>query len=174
MRYHINFNKTINQLVPHYLSGRKLILYLKALMQPLQVVSDSFMGWAHETRIQASMSSQVIHFEWFLNRMFKKYYINSEHVITIVDSIKDGTPIYHEDADIPSEDHVVLRLQSESVSETDLYYKNERSETMRCSFTVNSPAIDTKLITTEEYLSMLTHTINKYKLAGKTYMINFN
>lgn len=34
MRYVIDFAKTINRLVPYYIGGRKLILYLQALMKP--------------------------------------------------------------------------------------------------------------------------------------------
>ena len=44
MRYAINLDKTVNQLVPYYLGGRKLILYLQALMKPLQTINDAFVN----------------------------------------------------------------------------------------------------------------------------------
>ena len=58
MRYRINFDKTINQLVPYYLGGRRLILYLQALIRPLQQANESFVEYAKETRIEAAMTSQ--------------------------------------------------------------------------------------------------------------------
>ena len=33
--YRINTDRIVNQLVPHYLGGRKLILFLQAILQPL-------------------------------------------------------------------------------------------------------------------------------------------
>ena len=74
MRYAINFDKTINRLVPYYIGGRRLILYLQALMKPLQEANDAFVEYAKETRIEASMTSQKFKFEWFLNRKFSKYF----------------------------------------------------------------------------------------------------
>ena len=70
MRYYINFDKTINQLVPYYIGGRKLILYLQALMSPLRRLNDDFVSYAKETRIEAAMTSQIFKFEWFLNHKF--------------------------------------------------------------------------------------------------------
>lgn len=63
MRYFINFDKTINQLVPYYIGGRKLILYLQALMFPLRRVNDGFVEYAKETRIEAAMTSQIFKFD---------------------------------------------------------------------------------------------------------------
>ena len=74
MRYYINFDKTINQLVPYYIGGRKLILYLQALMSPLRRLNDDFVSYAKETRIEAAMTSQIFKFEWFLNHKFSKYF----------------------------------------------------------------------------------------------------
>lgn len=80
MRYFINFDKTINQLVPYYIGGRKLILYLQALMSPLRRVNDDFVEYAKETRIEAAMTSQIFKFEWYLNRKFKKYFANGGRI----------------------------------------------------------------------------------------------
>lgn len=99
MRYFINFDKTINQLVPYYLGGRKLILYLQALMSPLRKLNDGFVEYAKETRIEASMTSQIFKFEWYLNRKFSKYFLNGG-VISIKNSEGLGVPIYNESANI--------------------------------------------------------------------------
>lgn len=80
MRYYINFDKTINQLVPYYIGGRKLILYLQALMSPLRRLNDDFVSYAKETRIEAAMTSQIFKFEWFLNHKFSKYFAHGGRI----------------------------------------------------------------------------------------------
>lgn len=174
MRYKINFDKTINQLAPHYLSGRRFILYLQAIMAPLQKVNDAFASWAQETRIEASMSSQVIHFEWFLNRRYCKYFVDKSEKIIIAEVVRPGVYLYSEDADVAARLHMVLKHESEGGEGPVLYHKSEQLVATDCSFIVSSPRIDTNIITEQEYVSMLKHTINRYRLSGKTYTIQFN
>lgn len=174
MRYYINFDKTINQFVPHYLGGRKLILFLQSLIHPLRSVNDSFVEWAKETRIEASMTSQVFKFEWFLNRKFKKYFLNGEGQISIKNGEKLGVAIYHQSADIADADNLVVYHESEGIKSEALYYANEKTDESSVSFTVFTPQIDETLITREAYLAMMSYYIDKYRLAGKTYNIKFN
>lgn len=175
MRYYINFDKTINQFVPHYIGGRKLILLLQSLMSPLQTVNDSFVEWAKETRIEASMTSQIFKFEWFLNRKFKKYFLNGEGQISIKNGEKLGVAIYHQSADIAETDNMVLYQESEgAITGEPLFYADEKTDESSVSFTVFTPQIDEKLITCEAYLAMMSYYIDKYRLAGKTYNIKFN
>lgn len=175
MRYYINFDKTINQFVPHYLGGRKLILLLQSCLKPLQSVNESFVDWAKETRIEAAMTSQIFKFEWFLNRKFKKYFLNSAGKISIQNGVKLGVPIYHQSADIAQADNMLIYQESEGtrLGET-LYYANEKTDESSVSFTVFTPQIDETLITREAYLAMLSYYVDKYRLAGKTYNIKFN
>ena len=42
--YRINTDRLVNQLVPHYLGGRKLILFLQAILQPLNSYKMERMG----------------------------------------------------------------------------------------------------------------------------------
>ena len=65
--YRINTDRLVNQLVPHYLGGRKLILFLQAILQPLNSLNIKWKEWADEKRIEAAMTSQVIMMEYFLN-----------------------------------------------------------------------------------------------------------
>ena len=173
MRYVINFDKTINQLVPHYIGGRKLILYLQAIMKPLQTVNDQFVGYAKETRIEASMTSQKIKFEWYLNRKFSKYFLHGGK-ITIKNGEKLGVPIYRENADIQQKEHMLLYTEGEQQKQTSLHYHDEKTEGSSYSFIVSSPAINPSLITQEQYIAMLSYYIDKYRLSGKSYIIKFN
>lgn len=175
MRYYINFDKTINQFVPHYLGGRKLILLLQALMRPLQTVNDTFVEWAKETKIEASMTSQIFKFEWFLNRKFKKYFQNSKGRISIKNGQKLGVAIYYQAADITDADNMLLYQESEGARQSEqLFYADEKTDESSVSFTVFTPQINESLITREAYLAMLSFYIDKYRLAGKTYNIKFH
>ncbi len=175
MRYYINFDKTINQLVPYYLGGRKLILFLQSLIYPLRSVNDSFVEWAKETRIEASMTSQVFKFEWFLNRKFKKYFLYDNEKISIKNGKKLGVAIYHQSANIAESDNMVVYHESEGKrTGNPLFYANEKTDESIVSFTVFTPQINTSLVTHEAYLAMMSYYIDKYRLAGKTYNIKFN
>ena len=174
MRYTINFDKTINQFVPHYLGGRKLILLLQALMSPLQKLNDYFSTWAKETRIEASMTSQVFKFEWYLNRKFKKYFIDGDSRISIQNGIKLGAPIYRENGDIDDKENMVIYQESEKRESAPLFYSYETMGIGDVSFVVNSPIIDESLITREAYVAMLSYYVDKYRLSNKTYKIIFN
>ncbi len=173
MRYSINFDKTINQLTPHYIGGRKLILLMQALVSPLKSLNQDFAEYATEERIEASMTSQILPFTWFLNRKFKKYFQSQAERITITNMATLGVPIYNENADITQTENLSLYTEKEGKGNA-FYYQNERTDTNTCSFIVHSPAIDTTLISKQSYLSMLTYWIERYRLAGKTYKIVFN
>ena len=183
MRYAINFDTTINQLVPYYMGGRTLILFLQACIKPLQKVNDAFVAWAKETRIEASMTSQTFKFEWYLNRKFAKYFEDPTQKITIQSTQVDGIPVYYQNV---SEDgdtvYTILYHQNENNDSAHFSYKQEAISSADCSFIVNCPALRKNStssllkpgITEKEFLAMLRHTIDKYKLSGKTYKIIIN
>jgi len=176
MRYSINFNKTVNQLVPYYLGGRKLILFLQSIVHPLQAVNTAFQTWAFEKRLEASMTSQIIKFEWFLNYKFSKYFANSAERISIMREIQVGAPFHYEGSQASGITHRITRQESETgVQDNLILYRQEENATLNNqSFIVATPAIDTTKISRTDYLALLKYQVDKYKLATKTYTIRFN
>lgn len=175
MRYRINFDKTINQLVPYYMGGRKLILYLQALMKPLQQLNDWFVEYAKETRIEVAMTSQILKFEWYLNHKFSKYLKNGGR-ITITNSEQPGTPIWHQSANLSSQsDNMLIHTEAEKTATRQLilYRSDEQTDKSSVSFYVTTPQIDTKLISESKYIAMLKYVIDKYRIANKTYIIKY-
>lgn len=174
MRYFINFDKTINQLVPYYIGGRKLILYLQALMSPLRRLNDDFVTYAKETRIEAAMTSQIFKFEWYLNRKFRKYFANGGR-ISIKNSESLGAPIYKESANIDVRQNMLVYYDNETdiTRQLVLYRSDEQTEESSVSFIVTTPQIDTKLISEQKYVAMLKYVIDRYRLANKTYIIKY-
>lgn len=191
MRYVINFDKTINQLIPYYLGGRRLILFLQSCVKPLQKVNEQFVEYAKETRIEASMTSQIFKFEWFLNRKFKKYFESPTALITIKNGQKLGVAVYNESAaNVVDDDQLKLWAAEESSSTTkapSFYYNNEKTEGSSHSFLVYVPKLWEQRdsegmptgqlrdgITIQQFKVMLSYWIDKYKLAGKSYKIIIN
>lgn len=174
MRYYINFDKTINQLVPYYIGGRKLILYLQALMSPLRRLNDDFIAYAKETRIEASMTSQIFKLEWYLNRTFRKYFLNGGRIV-IKNTEVLGTPIYHESANVSLSQNMLVYHHKEPgiTRQLVLYRSDEQLEENSASFIVTTPQIDTKLITEQKYVAMLKYVVDRYRIANKTYIIKY-
>ena len=147
--YRINTDRIVNQLVPHYLGGRKLILFLQAILQPLNSLNVKWKEWADEKRIEAAMTSQVIMMEYFLNHKFRKYFLDTSEHIVISDGAINGVPIYWEDA---NKNICELPLYNEDETEvsghptTPLRWKDEKMPTSDVSFVVSCPAINTKTI----------------------------
>lgn len=181
MRYAINFDKTINRLVPYYLGGRKLILFLQSCVKPLQYINKQFVDYAKETRIEASMTSQIFKLEWFLNRKFRKYFDNQVSLISIKNGDKLGSPVYFEEAsEIPEDEEFKLWHEEESPDRPVLYNRNETTEGSTYSFLVYVPKLWEESgqlrdgLTIEQFEAMLSFWIEKYRLAGKTYKIIIN
>ena len=85
MRYKLPIDRSVNRLVPHYLSGRRFILFVQSCLYPLQSLNERFRTFARERHIEARMTSQVIYFEWFLNYRFGKYIKDGKDRIFIKD-----------------------------------------------------------------------------------------
>ena len=96
MRYKLSIDRTVNRLVPHYLSGRRFILFVQSCLYPLQCTNERFRDFTKEMHIRARMTSQVIYFEWFLNYKFGKYIRDGKDRILIRDS--ESCLLYTSDA----------------------------------------------------------------------------
>lgn len=93
MRYKLSIDRTVNRLVPHYLSGRRFILFVQSCLYPLQCTNERFRDFTKEMHIRARMTSQVIYFEWFLNYKFGKYIRDGKDRILIRDSERSITTV---------------------------------------------------------------------------------
>jgi hypothetical protein len=176
MRYRLPTDYIANCLTPHYLPGRKYILFLQSLVYPLKTLNDRFVPFAREKQIEANMTGQVMYFEWFLNRRFKKYFANSLESIYISESKSIGVDIYRENA-IAGKPFTVWK-ENEAVftgnpleSPREFYSAMEEKSINKVSFMVCVPEIN---IAGNEFVYMLSSVVNTYKLAGKTYLIKIN
>lgn len=167
--YRFNVDRIVNRLVPHYMGGRKLILFLQSCMSPLYVLSDKWEEWANMKRIEATMTSQVILFEHYLTYRFKRYFSNPLNQITISEGTSSGTPLYWKESETMHDD-VVLYGKKEAGKTVMFEFKGENLKDGNYDFTVNCPAIS-KNFNAEEIKLLLASQIDKYKIANKKYNI---
>lgn len=176
--YRIDTNRLINELVPHYLGGRRLVLYLQALMEPLNTLNRRWKVLADDMRLEASTTSQVILIEHVLNRKFGKYLKDKARRIVISDGDgAGGVPLYSQESD-GSDDTLVLYGDDEAQDATHaskpFRFNGEKMPDGDISFTVSCPAFDSAKITEQELTAMITNHVNKFKLAGETFNVKYN
>lgn len=173
-RYKLPTDRLVNQLVPHFLSGRNYILFIQSLVYPLKTLNTTFMAYATEKHIEARMTSQIIYFEWYLNYKFKKYLTTADERIFIQESSPIGIDIYHEDS-LNGRPFTIWYDMEEIASFTpneekpkEFYFLSEEKAINKVSFMIVVPRIN---IEQKEFIYMLSYVVNTYKTAGKTYLI---
>lgn len=170
-RYKITFDKLANKLVFWQISDRYHILFIQSLLFPLQKVQQKFEEWAIEKSIEANMTSQVMYFEWFLNRKLSKYFNSNNDAISINDGGSTGVPIYSEKN--KNAEHYLVKTEEEGHEDlSPLYKSGAKDGKYSYSFVVNVPQV-TK-IKQSELNDAVRYWVDKYKVAGKTYNIIVN
>lgn len=172
MRYRLPIDRLVNCLVPHYLSGRRFILWMQSLVWPLQTLNDRFCDWARERRIEAAMTSQVLYFEWYLNRRFGRWLCDPSQRISISEGASAGVDLYHENAQYGRP--FTVWFEGEAPAGTDeeqprrMFLQAEERAQQQASFTVCVPAVT---IPDEQFVHMIAHEVERYRLAGRTYLV---
>lgn len=172
--YHINTDRLVNQLLPHYLGGRKLVLLLQALLTPLQTLAIKWEQWANNKRMEAAMTSQIILFENFLNKRFSKYLQNPSDRILISDGELPGVPLYWEELNSNISYLTLYSASEQSSNNPTMYWRDEKLVSSDVSFIVVCPSVNTQIISEKELSAMISYYVNRYKVAGKKYTIIYN
>lgn len=176
MRYKLPIDRLVNQLVPHFLAGRRFILMIQSCLYPLQELNERFRTFARQKHIEARMSSQVLYFEWFLNDRFGKYLANPHERIFLRDSSPVGVDIYHQGAEnsrpytVWYQGEIVATPHPQEVPRP-LHRIAEERAINKVSFMVCVPRI---IIPEQEFVHMLCSVVNAYRLAGRTYLVRID
>lgn len=172
--YRINTDRLINQLVPHYLGGRRIILFLQSCMQPLNSLNKTWKEWADEKRREAAMTSQVILLENYLNHKFNKYLKDRSQHIVISDGVVNGVPLFWQDSEAYNSTlilyHAVETPKADKPTQP-FRYKNEKQANSDMSFVISCPPVDTSKITEAELTAMIEYRVRKYCIAGKKFNV---
>ena len=173
-RYSLPTDRLVNQLVPHFLGGRKYILFIQSLLFPLKSLNERFRRFAKEKHIEMRMTSQILYFEWYLNHKFGEYLTDKQERIIIQESQSIGVDIYHENSRISKPFTIWYNLEEiasytpEEERPREFYFFSEEKAINKVSFIVVVPQIT---ISQKEFVYMLSYVVNTYKTAGKTYLI---
>lgn len=98
--YSVNIGKQINRLLPYYLRGRKMMLFLHAICSPLQIFNDEndgFNPWAHRRLLDLSMTAQKLRLVWYLNNVVvpdNKIVLKTNQKIAINDEVTAASIAY--------------------------------------------------------------------------------
>lgn len=169
--YRIDTDRLANELVPHYMGGRKLILLLQSWLKPLDTLNKKWKAWADDKRIEAAMTSQVIMLEYFLNRKYKKFFVDQSQHIVISDGEVNGVPVYWSSNSSVGKSNLVLYNESEGQTGSALHWKDEKLPNSEYSFVVSCPTIDTTQITQAELTGMISYWVRKYSISGKKFNV---
>lgn len=178
MRYRLPTDRLVNQLLPHYLEGRKLSLFLQSLVYPLKILNDKFVKFATERHIEARMTSQVMYFEWYLNRKFGQYFVDKNDRIYIKDSETVGVDLYREVSKRSKPFVIWMNMKEADLTDEpqekprEFYFLVEEKAINKVSFMVCVPQIQG--ISQKEFVYMISSVINTYRIAGKTYLIKID
>lgn len=175
-RYILPTDTLVNRLTPHYLAGRRYLLLLQSLVWPLRTLNERFCAWARERQIEARMTSQVLWFEWWLSCRFRRYFRSADDAITIEEGDSLGVDLYHEAS--ATGRPFTLWYEGEQVTTGNeaerprpFYVRSEEKALRKVSFVVCVPPIT---LPTQEFVYMLSYAVNRYRTAGKTYLIRID
>lgn len=101
-RYKIDNPTVIGKLLPFFIRGRKVTLFLEAIASPLVYVHNQFVSWAEERMYETRVTSQKQILLWYLTHRFRQYFINKDEKFTIAfaNSNKDDTKEYPYDINL--------------------------------------------------------------------------
>ena len=88
-RYDIDNAKVIGRVLPFYIRGRKISIFLYAIACPLVTLHETFKEWALQKKIEASITSQTLTMEWYLTYLFKDRFEDETASFRITDNFSD-------------------------------------------------------------------------------------
>lgn len=88
-RYDIDNAKVIGRVLPFYIRGRKISVFLYAIAYPLVTLHETFKEWALQKKIEASITSQTLTMEWYLTYLFKDRFEDETASFRITDNFLD-------------------------------------------------------------------------------------
>lgn len=86
--------KIIGRLLPFWTRGRKLSLFLQAILSPLASVHKSFKIWALEKFIECHITAQKGSLEWYLKYRLQSHFLNPNDNFFITQGINESVSCF--------------------------------------------------------------------------------
>jgi hypothetical protein len=81
--YDIDNSRIICRVLPFFVRGRRMILFLEAVASPLARLHKSFLKWAYRIIVGTRATSQTTVFIWYLNYLFREHFKDKNDSFTI-------------------------------------------------------------------------------------------
>ena len=85
----INNAKLIGRLLPWWIRGRRISLFLQALLYPIKSAHDTFKKWGLERYIESHITAQKASLEWYLKYKLKHHFRNEHDEFFIAQGINE-------------------------------------------------------------------------------------
>ena len=141
-RFEIDNATVISKLLPYFIRGRKVILFLEAIAHPLVSIHNAFLEWGVEKQIECCVTSQKDVLLWYLTHVFKKYFVNTGEKFELSIREADGRIVAYEDH-VGAMTGCTLHFYAPAIFETKKYdnenYRKDISIVMRRYLTCSIP-----------------------------------
>lgn len=82
--------KLIGKLLPYWVRGRKISLFMQAILKPIVTVHQAFQVWALKKYIECHITAQKASLEWYLNYQLSSHFKYSDATFYIVFGMNDA------------------------------------------------------------------------------------
>ena len=93
----INNASLIARLIPFWARGRKISLFIQALLSPLVSLHNNFKTWALDQYIYCHITAQALSLEWYLKYKLKSHFANENDVFLIVNGVNESLSCFSGD-----------------------------------------------------------------------------
>ncbi|GAB4132169.1 MAG: hypothetical protein OHK0045_11740 [Raineya sp.] len=177
MRYDFDILKLITQYIPVVLRTEKHLAFLKALFSPLVFLKNTFLAYAEAARKEQMQNGQTIRLRNLLNDLYDR----ELRRIAIVDAFSTGAFFVLSDASdtiISDTVDTIIADEADYDSSVDFVVKvfgggqNNNFVLSNVADTIISNAVDTIIGSgTTNQIADIENTIKRYKIAGKTFVV---
>ena len=160
--YSIDFNTLVSNLTPNVLRRVKFVGLTNVFINPIKVLYQDFIAFKNETDILLKYNSQII----YLNKLLCDTYGNGIYIDDVANI--SYTKLFNK-----TEGLSVTTIYKKSESGADTVMKNKAEYNTIVDFKVMVPMTIYVQLTanSNKLLNQMTVLINRYKLAGKRYLI---
>ncbi|MEM6734468.1 MAG: hypothetical protein AAF620_00220 [Bacteroidota bacterium] len=164
--YNLSLEKTVQRLIPPFLRKPRQTQWLLALTFPLRFLNDTFLRYVNDTRIVATLTSQTLLFEAYLNATYNAFFTSINDKIEIVhdEDLAISTYFSFETGVL----EVFTYYEYESDSAPDVYFSSEKAGDIPKSFRVLLPAT---FEGNDELIRQIVGTVESYRVSPFDYDI---
>ena len=169
----INNASLIARLIPFWARGRKISLFIQALLSPLVSLHNNFKTWALDQYIYCHITAQALSLEWYLKYKLKSHFANENDVFLIVNGVNESLSCFsgdiwrnglHWDNSLRWNVNNAFHWENE---ENDKKYNDDYLESVNKTNVYAPAIIDTVNYDHDDYMRDIRNIMSKF-------MINFN